>query len=303
MHTILGAGGAIGVELAKSLIEYTEDIRIVSRNPKRVNESDEIFAANLTHPAEVNAAVRGSEVVYVTIGFPYKTKVWQALWVPFIDAVIQSCRRHKSKLVFFDNIYMYDRDHLDGMTETTPIRPTSEKGKVRAQVAQMVEEAHEKGQVDTLIARAADFLGPYPNSVPYATIIERLKAGKAAQWFGSKDKVHNFTYTPDAAMATAVLGNTPDAYGQVWHVPTDSTRLTADDWVQKFAAAFDTKAKTQVLPIGMMSFLGLFVPVLKEVKEMAYQYDRDYLFDSSKFEERFGMSATPLDEQISTLAQ
>lgn len=34
MQTILGAGGSIGTELAKELINYTKDIRLVSRNPK-----------------------------------------------------------------------------------------------------------------------------------------------------------------------------------------------------------------------------------------------------------------------------
>ncbi len=263
----------------------------------------EIFAANLTHPAEVNAAIRGSEVVYVTIGFPYKTKVWQALWVPFIDAVIQSCRRHKAKLVFFDNIYMYDRDHLDGMTEDTPIRPTSEKGKVREIVANKVKQAHEKGEVDTLIARAADFFGPTPNSVLYGLMLQRLKEGKAAQWLANKDKVHNFTYTPDAGMATALLGNTTDAYGQVWHLPTDRTRLNAEQWTEKMAAVVGAKPKLQIMSKGLMVPLGWFMSDIREIREMVYRYDRDYLFDSSKFEQRFGMAATPIDEQIQTLAQ
>lgn len=36
-QTILGAGGAIGVELAKALSVFTSDIRLVGRNPKKVN--------------------------------------------------------------------------------------------------------------------------------------------------------------------------------------------------------------------------------------------------------------------------
>ena len=31
---------------------------------------------------------------------------------------------------------------------------------------------------------------------------------------------------------------------------------------------------------------------MREVKEMNYQYERDYFFDSSKFEEAFGWGAT-----------
>jgi putative NADH-flavin reductase len=63
MQTILGAGGAIGIELAKSLRTYTNDIRLVSRNPKKVNETDSLFAADLTRRDEIFNAVKGSEVV------------------------------------------------------------------------------------------------------------------------------------------------------------------------------------------------------------------------------------------------
>ena len=42
MQTILGSGGAIGISLAKELMNYTNQIRLVSRNPKKVNETDEL---------------------------------------------------------------------------------------------------------------------------------------------------------------------------------------------------------------------------------------------------------------------
>ena len=70
MQTILGAGGVIGTELAKSLLSYTKDIRLVSRNPKKVNETVEVFAANLLEADEVAQAVAGSAVVYITVGLP-----------------------------------------------------------------------------------------------------------------------------------------------------------------------------------------------------------------------------------------
>ena len=63
MQTILGAGGAIGVELAKILPAYTDAIRLVSRAPQKVNTADELFPADITKAAEVDEAVKGSEVV------------------------------------------------------------------------------------------------------------------------------------------------------------------------------------------------------------------------------------------------
>ena len=61
-QTILGSGGAIGTELAKALSSYTNDIRLVSRNPKTVNSSDNLLSADLTSPEEVLKAVEGSSV-------------------------------------------------------------------------------------------------------------------------------------------------------------------------------------------------------------------------------------------------
>ena len=300
MQTILGSGGAIGNELAKSLKTYTTDIRLVSRNPKKVNETDQLHPANLKNPAEVDNAIEGSDIVYITIGFEYNKKVWKQTWVPFIKSVIEGCKKHKARLVFFDNVYMYDRDHLGNMKEDTPIRPTSVKGHVRKEVAELIIKEIQAKNLKALIARSADFLGTR-NSVPVETIYKKLKKGKPADIMASADKVHNYTWVPDAAEAVAILGNTPDAYNQVWHLPSIKEKLTAKEWIELFAAEIDAKPKYRVLPIWMMGVLGVFVPIMKELKEMAYQYDRNYFFNSEKFEKRFGYKPKTAKEAIKEL--
>lgn len=297
MQTILGAGGAIGTELAKALPEYTDAIRLVSRNPKKINNTDQLVAADVTDAAAVDAAVKGSDVVYVTVGFPYQTRVWQATWLPVMRSVVNACKAHNAKLVFFDNVYMYDPAHIPHMTEDAPYAPSSKKGHVRKQVAELVMETAAKGEVQALIARSADFYGPghIDVSVLTQTVFDRLAAGKAAQWLGSAKYPHAFTYTPDAGKATARLGNTEDAYGQVWHLPTAANPPTGEQWVNNIAAALDTQAKVQVLPTWGIRALGLFMPFMKELAEMSYQYDQTYIFDSSKFSKRFGVQATPYD--------
>src|ERR1035437_1235941 len=121
MQTILGSGGAIGIELAKALKLHTSNIRLASRTPQKVNPSDHLFSADLTDPGAVLKAVDGSEIVYLTAGLPYNTKVWQTTWPIIMKNVIDACKIHNAKLVFFDNIYVYDPDYLDSMTEETPI--------------------------------------------------------------------------------------------------------------------------------------------------------------------------------------
>jgi len=305
MQTILGSGGTIGLEMARILPEYTNNVRLVSRNPKRAIPSNELFPADLLKQGEVIKAVEGSDVVYLLVGLPYKIKVWREQWPVVMRNTIEACKTQGSKLVFFDNIYMYDRDHLSPMDENTPIRPTSKKGVVRAEVAKMLTNAVEEGEIEALIARSADFYGPgrQENSVLAQMVFNRLAAGKSAQWIHSIDRKHSFTYTPDASRGTAILGNTDDAYGEVWHLPTASDPMTGKQWIEAIAREFAVEPKIQVVTNFLMTMMGLFVPALKEVKEMNYQYDRDYEFLSDKFNKRFDFKPTRYLEGIKAVVE
>lgn len=304
MQTILGSGGAIGIELAKALRQYTDHIRLVSRNPERVNSDDHLIAADLTIPADVMRATEGSRIVYLTAGLPYNTKIWQATWPLVMRNVIAACKAHQAKLVFFDNVYMYDPDYLDPMTEETPVNPHSKKGKVRAKIAGMIMDEVKRGDLTALIARSADFYGPSVHtSVLTEMVFKNLAHGKKANWMGSAAYKHSFTYTPDAGKATALLGNTEDAYHQVWHLPTASHPLTGKEWIETIAKQMGVEPKYQVAPKFLVRIIGLFVPIMKEMVEMIYQYDRNYVFDSSKFEKRFDFKPTPYLEGIKKIVE
>jgi len=295
MQTILGAGGAIGIELAKALKNYTKEIRLVSRNPKKVNETDELMVADLLNTEDVRKAVEGSKIVYVTVGFPYSTKIWQEVWPKFMSDVIAACKEFNSKLVFFDNMYMYDPKYLDRMTEETPINPPSKKGKIRAEVAQMILDEVNAGTLTALIARSADFYGPgiKNSSMMNETIVKPLKTGGKANLLGSVNSKHSYTYTPDAGKATAMLGNTANAYNQVWHLPTAPEPFTGAQWTWLIASELGVKPDYQRVNKFMVWILGYFTPIMKEILEMMYQNKKDYIFDSSKFEKRFAFRPTP----------
>lgn len=305
MQTILGANGTIGSVLAKELTAYTSNIRLVSRHPKKVNEKDELFSADLSDPAQVEKAIAGSEIVYLLVGFDYKLKVWQDNWPKLMKATIDACIRHQAKLVFFDNVYLYDIDAMAHMTEESPINPPSKKGMVRKEVADMIWQAVQSGRLTALIARSADFYGPHnEKSFLIEVVYKNLKKGKSPNWFIDADKKHSFTYTPDAAKATAILGNTPDAYNQVWHLPTDKEAITGREMAALFSKEMNIEKKVSVLPLWFIKLLGLFMPFMREMPEMMYQYDRDYFFDSKKFENRFGIKPTSYAEGVNqTVAQ
>ncbi len=303
MQTILGSGGAIGNALAKELTNYTSEIRLVSRNPEKMNPEDMLFPADLTSREQVEKAVLGSEVAYLTVGLPYNHKIWKSQWPVIMENVIQACMKHQCKLVFFDNIYMYEARSLDPITEDLPINPPSKKGTVRAEIFNRFMKAVNDEQLLGLVARSADFYGPGIKNVSILTetVFNPLSQGKKASWLGKIDKKHSFTYVPDAAKATALLGNTLEAYGEVWHLPTAPNPYTGKEWITKIAEGLHTEAKYQTAGKTMVRIIGLFNPIMKEMAEMVYQYDRDYVFDSSKFEKKFSVVPTPYDTGIKAI--
>jgi nucleoside-diphosphate-sugar epimerase len=299
MHTILGANGTIGSDLAKELTAYTRQIRLVSRNPKKINDTDELFAADLSDDQQVEKAIAGSDVVYLLVGFDYKLSVWRDKWPRLMRAVLDACIKHGAKLVFFDNVYLYDKNAIPHMTEDSPVNPPSEKGKVRRQIAEMMMNEVKNGKLKGLIARSADFYGPHnAKSALQEMAFKNLKKGKRPNWLIDADKIHSFTYTPDAAKAVALLANTADAWNQVWHMPTSTEKLTARQVIDLFNKEMGTAKKTQVMPAWMLKLLGIFIPILREMPEMMYQNDRNYFFDSSKFNTRFSFTPTSYAEGV-----
>ncbi|MFN8336360.1 MAG: NAD-dependent epimerase/dehydratase family protein [Cyclobacteriaceae bacterium] len=299
MQTILGANGTIARELSKNLSRYTTQIRQVSRNPKKVNPIDETVSADLLRYDQTEKAIAGSDIVYLLAGLKYDTKTWQEQWPKVMRNTIDACKKYESKLVFFDNVYAYG--HVKGiMTEETPFNPNSKKGEVRAKISTMLLDEIKKDNLQGMVVRSADFYGPGAIlSLTHSTVTERLKANKSPQWIGDLKKVHTFTYTPDAGNTVAILGNTPSAFNQTWHALTNKDRITGEQYIRTACEIMNTPFNK---PLSLSKFgvrlFGLFVPVLREFVEMMYQFENDYIFDSTKFENAFKVQATSYKEGI-----
>jgi len=158
----------------------------------------------------------------------------------------------------------------------------------------------DKGTLTALIARSADFYGPgiQDTSVLTETVFKPFSLEKKASWMSSVKYKHAYTYTPDAGRATALLGNTEDAFNQVWHLPTAANPMTGKEWIEAIASEMGVKPRYQVATRLIVKAMGLFVPVMREMPEMMYQYDRDYVFSSARFEKRFDFKPVSYMEGI-----
>ncbi|HKB44874.1 MAG TPA: NAD-dependent epimerase/dehydratase family protein [Chitinophagaceae bacterium] len=303
LHTILGAGGAVGNQLLPVLQRNNERLRLVSRNPDPLSTAETV-AADITNYEQTLNAVKGSDVVYLVVGLAYDIRVWKESWPKIMTNVINACKETGSELIFFDNVYMYGK--VDGvMTEETAFNPCSKKGEIRAAIATQLLNEMKAGNIQALIARAADFYGPvgFTTSVPNMLVFLNLKKGKKAQWLVNAKLPHSLTYVPDAAKALYALANREDAVGQTWHMPTANNPLTGEEFIKEAAKAMNAKDNYSVISKFMMNIAGLFNRPIKESIEMVYQSEFPYLFDSSKFNKAFNLEPTSYPEGIKETAK
>jgi nucleoside-diphosphate-sugar epimerase len=120
-----------------------------------------------------------------------------------------------------------------------------------------------------------------------------LLAGRPASLLGEADQPHTFTYLPDFAAAMLAVADAPAALGEIWHVP-NAPPVTLRQVVTRIAALAGTRPRLRVLPWPLLRLLGLFVPLLRELAELKFQWDRPYLVDHSRFTARFSTPLTPL---------
>ncbi|WP_288375295.1 NAD-dependent epimerase/dehydratase family protein [uncultured Chryseobacterium sp.] len=300
MQTILGANGQIGEELARELKRnYTSDIRIVSRNAKKVNDTDTIFSADLSDRKKAVEAVKGSEIAYFTLGLPMDTELWEKQFLNIMKNVIEACKINGTKLVFFDNTYMYPQSN-EVLTEETRFDPVGRKGRVRKQMTEMLLKEMEAGTIEAVICRAPEFYGPgKTQSITNSLIFSAIKEGKKLKVPLRDDKLRSLIWTPDASRATALIGNTPDAYGQTWHLPVDDHQLTYKEFIALASQMYGREFRYSVIPKIAFTIGSLFNKNAKELLELLPRYQYDNLFDDSKFRKRFpGFTVTTYRQGI-----
>lgn len=302
LHVVFGANGGLGRALVRQLSGQGKRVRAVTR-------SEQVEGPPGVEPAQADAldraaarqACTGAHVIYHAINVPYNR--WPELLPPIMENLIAAAASANARLVYVDNLYMYGK--VEGrLHEGLPNRPEGKKGRLRARLADMLLAAHREGQVQAVIGRASDFLGPgATNSVTALLVIEPMLKGKKAMWMGSLDAPHSLSYTDDAARGFIVLGEHGRAPGEVWHIPA-GLPLTGREFIEMVSEQAGARPDYGVYSRTTMRLAGVFSTVAREALETLYQFERPFVVDGGKFEAAFGpFETTPHREAINeTLA-
>lgn len=302
MQTILGSNGQIGQEVAKELYEnYTKDIRLVGRNPKRIHDTDQLVTADLLNLEETKKAIKNSDIVYFTVGLPMDSELWESDFLTITKNVIAACKLYHSKLVFFDNTYMYPKDN-EPQTEETIFKPVGRKATVRAKMADLFLSEIDNSNLDVVICRAPEFYGPdKTQSITNTMFLNKIKVNKKAKVPINQDALRSLIWTPDASRAMALIGNTPSAYNQTWHLPCDRP-ITYREMDSIAEETLKRKVRYSVIPEWQFKLIKPFSKSVQELNELLPRYRQDNLFISDKFKQQFpNFEITTFEKGISDI--
>lgn len=275
------------------------NIRMVNRsgNQGEIPADVEVIASDAYDESKVKDLTQGATVVYQCAQPAYTE--WAEKFPLLQTAILNGTAANGAKLIVGDNLYMYGKTDGAVIHEKLPYNAHGTKGMTRAKLAEQLISAHQSGKIRMAMARGSDFYGEgVRQSTMGERVFEFMLEGKAASLIGSADKPHTQTYISDFGEALAILGERDEALGRAWHVPNAEPTITARQFIERIASQLQIEAKISVMPKLLFNTISLFHPMLREMREMMYEFEEDYVVDSSDFIKTFGDISTPIDEGI-----
>lgn len=296
LHVVFGGSGGLGGAVVRELVKRGKRVRSVSRSGGgSAGARVEAIRGNLTDIERTIESCRGASVIYHCANTPYPE--WVKSLPAMMDGVIVAARTSGAKVVYGDNVYMYGPVKGPIIPEL-PDHAPGPKGRVRAEVAARLMRAHREGSIQATIGRASDFFGPgVLNSMMGKVVFQALVKEKPPSLIGKLDVPHTYTFVRDFAEGLVTLGEREEAIGEIWHVPSAET-LTTRQFLELIFAEARQMPKLQVLSPSMLTVLGLFNPILREIKEILYEFEQPFIIDHGKYERAFGSHPTPHPEAI-----
>lgn len=297
LHVIVGAG-ATGSATARLLASQGRPVRVITRSGSGpVEPGIELVAADATDVDRLIELTTGAAALYNCANPPYDK--WTTAWPPLAASLLAAAEATGAVLVTLSNLYGYAKPTRP-MLATDPLDAPSVKGGVRAQMWADAKAAHDSGRVRAVEVRASDFIGPEVGETGHMgdRVVPKVIAGKSVSLLGRTDVAHSWTAIDDVARMLVVAATDERAWGRAWFAPT-APPMTQTEMVHRMCTLAGVEpVKVKTLPSAMLSIAGLVVPVLREMKEILYQFEAPFVIDTSETTEVFGLEPTPIDETI-----
>jgi len=292
-HVIFGAG-QIGTPLALLLRSQGHHVRIVRRRG-RVPDGIDLELGDARDAAFATRAAHGAHVIYHCMNPAYSAAAWARDLPRLMHGIMDAAAHEGARLVVLDNLYMLGAPRPRPFDEDAPLNPCSVKGEIRAHVTETLTDAMRRGALRACIGRASDYYGPGGTLTHFGDAFwpGALRRGKG-QLLIDIEQPHAYHFTTDVVRALMMLGTANDEVeGRVWMLPCAEAESTRE-LVARLAQALGRDITPERMPDWLQSTLGTFMPVLREIREMAYQWQAPFLVDDRRFRARFAFTPTTL---------
>jgi nucleoside-diphosphate-sugar epimerase len=292
---VLGANGGTGRAVVQELLARGHEVRAVTRRGDGPAGAEPI-AADVTDVALLARALEGADTAYHCAQPAYVR--WSEEFPALNRAVAEASARAGTKLVFADNLYMYDPSQ-GPMRETTPEVPPTARGALRRDLADELLAMHRAGRLRVTIGRSSDYYGPHGTGTSLGDrLFQAVLEGKKAQWMGSLDQPHTCSYLPDVARGLITLGERDEGDGRAWVLPA-APAITGRRFVELASEAAGVRPRPAAASSGMLRMAGLFSPMIRAYAEMLGEWTAPFTIDASDFGSAFGpFPVTPHEDAI-----
>ena len=301
-HVIVGAG-PVGTELATLLANFGKQVTVVTRSGGGIEHSAVTrVAADASDPDALSVAADGAAALY-NCANPGDYTAWQRVWPPLSASILGAARSTGAVLVTAASLYPYGPVSVP-MVEGMPDLATDQKGRLRARMWADALAAHRAGEIRAVEVRGSDYMGVGIGKNGHVSRnVPRALAGKGVRVIGDPDAAHAWTDVLDMARTLAAVAGEPDAWGKVWHAPTNAPRSQREAITDVLASVGKPAVSVKALPMPAMRLAARFSPMVRELMEMSYMFTRTYELDSSAAQTAFGLKPTPWEEMCRRTAE
>ncbi|MEK3936342.1 SDR family NAD(P)-dependent oxidoreductase [Sporosarcina sp. FSL W7-1349] len=284
---VLGASGGMGFSIVNELIDRGVEVVAFARSEQKLkalyqgHQGISIQTGDIFNLQDVVAASEHVDVIFQAANIPYSQ--WEDKLILFIGNVLKAAEINQTKLVLIENIYAYGRSTGAKISESTPKRPNTKKGKIRLQVEQLVQQRN----VPTIIAHFPDFYGPNAENTLLHFTLKNAVQHKKAMFVGNRTIAREFIYTPDGAKAVVNLAMHDNTYGQNWNIPATDI-VTGEELIQIIRDLTGYDKPVSTVSKNLIRFLGIFKADMRETVEMFYLNEEPVVLDGSKYENEIG---------------
>ncbi|MGN6607059.1 MAG: NAD-dependent epimerase/dehydratase family protein [Jatrophihabitans sp.] len=289
-YLVVGAG-PVGRAVAAELVGRGDEVLVATRSGTEVAGARAI-KLDASDAAALTEAAHGAVGIVNAVNPPYHR--WELDWPPVADALLAAAERTGAVLAITGNLYGYG-EVTAPMTESTPLASTGKKGRVRVRMWQDALAAHEAGRAKVFEVRGSDYLGG--QNVLSTIIAPALRKGRTAFVPADLDAPHSWTDVRSMARTHVAVMDDPTAWGRAWHAPT-AAPVSVRELTAIAAAQLGAKPKVRAMPYPVLWAAGLFVPMVKELRETQHQLRRPFILDSSETEHRFGLEPPAIEESV-----